>query len=206
MTRMEEIDRIAAREREAERRAAEKAKALEAEAYETPRWAVDAILDVEILTHDVVDIGAGRGMLMDAARERGYRCVGIDKYDWGRTDVVLMDFLEDDRALMYLKGTSVLMNPPFSLAQQFVTRCLNAGARKVVCFQRFAWWESEGRREFWQREPPSRVYICGSRATCWRYDITEEEKTHMGRSSTAHAWFVWEPGHPPGTLMGHIYK
>ena len=96
------------------------------------------------------------------------------------------------------------MNPPFSKATEFVEKSFELGFRKIVCFQRFSWWESQKRREFWEKHPPDRVYICGDRASCWRHDIPESER---GSSTpTAHAWFVWEKGSPPGTLLGHIYK
>ena len=177
-----------------------------AEAYETPRWAVEAILQVELLTHTVVDPCAGRGVMGVVAAELGYEVMERDKYDWRAPGVLQGDFLEWGRAgdEKAISGNTVLMNPPFSLAQQFVERCFELGARKIVCFQRFAWWESAGRRDFWEKHPPNRVYICGNRASCWRFDIPEDQR--KSGTTTAHAWFVWERGHPPGTVLGHIYK
>ena len=180
------------------------ALAKEAEAYETPRWAVEAILDVEILTHAVIDPCAGRGVMMDAAADCGYDVYGIDRYDWGNACVDIEDFLDPDIKRFWIEDNTILMNPPFSLAQQFVEKCFELKARKIVCFQRFAWWESKGRRDFWEKHPPNRVYICGNRASCWRFDIPESER--KSGTTTAHAWFVWERGHPPGTVLGHIYK
>lgn len=178
--------------------------ALEAEAYETPQWAVEAILDREILTKNVFDPCAGTGVLMEAALKAGYNPTGIDKHDWGYPYIQRRDFLKEAPAGIFAFDCTVLMNPPFSLAVDFVLRCIDLGARKIVCFQRFAWWESAGRKEFWQKNPPNRVYICGNRASCWRFDIPEEER--KSGTTTAHAWFVWERGHPPGTVLGHIYK
>lgn len=187
--------------------------AKEAEAYETPVWAVKSILDVETLTEAVVDPCAGTGILGDVARNCGYDVWEMDKYQWGRAGIYIGDFLVDypkrERASVpqqNIANNTVLMNPPFSLAEQFVDRCFELGARKIVCFQRFAWWESMTRREWWGRRPPNRVYICGNRATCWRFDIPEEKRKTMGNTTTAHAWYIWERGHPPGTVLGHIYK
>lgn len=179
------------------------ALAKQAEAYETPRWAVEAILDAEILTHHVVDPCAGRGVMGEAAI--GYDIYEFDKYNWDNENTDLADFLTDQFRLPdWVEEFSVLMNPPFSLAQKFVERSMLLGARKIVCFQRFAWWESKGRREFWDKHPPNRVYICGNRASCWRFDIPEDQR--KSGTTTAHAWFVWERGHPPGTVLGHVYK
>lgn len=180
------------------------ALAKQAEAYETPLWAVEAILDREILTPRIIDPCVGNGVLAEAAKRRGY---GVDAYDihpWSYTPLTLRNFLEPEFPHPTLKRKAVLMNPPFSLAVEFVERCLEYNARKIVCFQRFAWWESKGRRDFWEKHPPNRVYVCGDRASCWRFDIPEEQR--KSGTTTAHAWFVWERGHPKGTVMGHIYK
>ena len=62
---------------------------------------------------------------------------------------------------------------------------------------------------------PNRTYVCGDRATCWRGDLPKDElgnrfDPETGRklagSPTAHAFFVWEVGHPAGNLLGHIRK
>ena len=177
------------------------ALAKEAEAYETPRWAVEAILDREILTDTVIDPCVGKGILAEIACFRGYTVQCMDKHDWGYP-ARIGNFIAD--AELHVRDNAVLMNPPFSLAEDFVVRALVRGARKVVCFQRFAWWESAGRRGFWEKHPPNRVYICGNRASCWRFDIPEDQR--KSGTTTAHAWFVWERGHPPGTVLGHIYK
>jgi hypothetical protein len=191
----------------------------ESEFFETPEWAVHAILDAELLTPRVIDAGAGRGVLAKIAEQRGYKVMQVDKTDWAQHglnchettwDKLLVDYLETANPTLsaYTAGGnfSVLMNPPFSLAVQFVERSLKLGARKVVCFQRFAWWESDIRKIFWAKNPPNRIYICGTRATCYRGDLTEEQRGEIGNTPTAHAWFVWERGHPTGTLTSHIYK
>ncbi len=161
------------------------ALAKEAEAYETPRWAVEAILDREILTGVVIDPCSGSRVLADAAAARTYHVVEFDKYKWNQHPVHILDFLTDQYPSEILPNNTVLMNPPFSLAVEFVELCFELNARKIVCFQRFAWWESKGRRDFWEKHPPNRVYVCGDRASCWRFDIPEEER--KSGTTTAHA-------------------
>ena len=63
---------------------------------------------------------------------------------------------------------------------------------------------SKKRRGFWNAYPPNRIYICESRANCWRIDIPPDKRT--GSTTTAHAWFVWERGHPPGPVLGRLEK
>ena len=176
---------------------------LKYEHFDTPEWAAKAILEKEILTPLVFDAGCGLGVLSRAALSKAERVISMDVHDWGYEPTIIDDFL----AFQWISDPgefSVFMNPPFSKAVQFVEKSIDLGARKIVCFQRFAWWESKKRKDFWEKLPPNRIYICGDRADCWRHDIPQDQRG--GSSPTAHAWFVWEKGHPRGTLLSHIYK
>lgn len=175
------------------------------EHFETPKWAAEKILEHEILTRFVFDPCCGTGILSEAAKEAGYFCGSTDIHDWGYKDQLgVIDFFECPSLPTPKEDTTIFINPPFSKACEFVEKSFELGARKVVCFQRFAWWESGGRKDFWEKFPPNRVYVCADRASCWRHDIPESERG--SGTPTAHAWFVWERGNPSGTLTGHIRK
>lgn len=174
------------------------------EHFETPEWAARAILEKETLEPLTLDPCCGSGILSETAHRLGYKVHATDIYDYGYGGMAHTgDFLECDR-FIHAGTFGVFMNPPFSLACQFVEKSLELGARKIICFQRFAWWESRKRRDFWRAHPPARVYICGDRADCWRHDIPPEKRTSS--SPTAHAWFVWERGHDGDTTLHHIWK
>lgn len=172
------------------------------EHFETPVWAAEEILRHEILTRRVLDPNTGSGILAEAARHAGYEVFANDIFDWGyRGDQFLLDFLSD-AAIHHLGGIirngTVFMNPPFSLAVEFVEQAMKMGARKIVVFQRWAWLESEKRRDFFEKNPPSRSYLCGNRATSWRHDVPEEKRS--SGTPTAHGFFVWERGHAPAPM------
>tara|TARA_R110002072_G_scaffold100778_8_gene222034 strand:- start:1201 stop:1803 length:603 start_codon:yes stop_codon:yes gene_type:complete len=178
------------------------------EAYETDEWAAKAILSKEIMTKLVRDPCTGRGMLARVAESFGYAVDATDLahcWGYGTTGV---DFLTSEEDL---SDVTVFMNPPFSKAVEFVLHAKKLGAKKIICFQRFSWYEgskTKGRKrgQFWADNPPSRVYICGDRASCWRMDLTPEETGKMSNTPTAHAWFIWERNAPSGTMLSHIYK
>ena len=186
----------------------EQAKA--AEFWETPPWAADAILRAELLTSNVWDPCCGAGIISEAAKRAGYAVVSGDLHDWGYagidTDQMGWSFLDFSMAPSGLHpgAFTVFMNPPFSMAVEFVNLALRLGARKVVCFQRFAWYESDERQPFWEATRPQRIYACADRATCWLGSVPAEER--KGGTPATNAWFVWEHGQPAGPLTGHVRK
>lgn len=180
------------------------------EAYQTPAWAIDAILDVELTTDTVLDPCAGLGLISDTCLRRGLSVEAFDVEDWHgkfpgqprpRVPIQNVDFLGWTGDLTF---DTVIMNPPFSLAEEFVDHALALNARKVICFQRQAWRESVSRRQWWEKTPPVRVWVCGARATCWRFDLLEA-RGHKGGSAVSMAWYVWERGHKPAEVTSAIY-
>lgn len=211
------------------------------EAYETDRWAIEAVCEVETLPIRIVDPCAGTGIISKVLHERGYNIAAIDVVDWEcllpSTAIhwprsLVCDFLTEFDT--DLRGQAVVMNPPFSLACEFVDRARALGAQKVICFQRQAWRESEARREWWLANKPARVWVCGARANCMRFDLlschhpegkmlcpsylrTKLKKADrpsydgkncqfcMGNSSTSMAWYVWEQGQTGAEITSAIY-
>ncbi len=74
-----------------------------------------------------------------------------------------------------------MLNPPFSDALRFVTRCF-ALADWVVALERLNWIESQQRHEFFSACMPD-IYVVG------RIDFNGG-----GGDSIPYAWFVWPPG------------
>ena len=176
------------------------------EAYETEQWPIDAILDVELMTKKVIDPCCGFGVLGQAAEQKGYWVKFIDIHPWlDETNIIIKDFLthfED------LNETTVFMNPPFSLACEFVDHARMMGARKIICFQRYAWREGaldgqSKRGTWWEKNPPARIWLCGDRAQCLRFDLRGQ---NIPKPPTAHAWFVWERGHRGAEITRGLYK
>jgi len=174
------------------------------EHFETPLWAVNAILDKEILIGTVFDPCCGTGIMVECAKSYNYKTVYMDINDWGYCGNQMLGSFFDLGKLNVSGDFTVFMNPPFSKACEFVEHSFNLGASKVVMFQRFAFWESKKRRKFWEKYKPSRVYICGDRADCWRHDIPKDQR---GSSSpTAHAWFVFDRDYQGDTVLNHVWK
>jgi hypothetical protein len=179
----------------------------QAECWLTDPWAPRSILKCELLTRHVIDPCCGTGILGDALKEAGYTVWESDLHDWGRDGAETgLNWLTDE-PVFKVDGNTVFMNPPFSLAREFVLRAFELGARKVVCFQSWSWSESSVRRDYWDSLPPQRTYVCGDRATPRLASLTDEEwKAQKGGMNKAHGWYVWEKNQPAGPLMGRVYK
>ena len=181
-------------------------KVKELECYETPEWAVHAILNQEILTPYVWDVCCGPGVLAKAAKFKNYKVTATDVFDWGYGK--LHDFLNDDPKKVWSyrpQVSTALLNPPFSLATQFIEQAHKIGFRKIIVFQRLSFWEGQGRESFWDKYPPARIYVCGSRATCWKFGTPPEVR--KSNTPTAHAWFVYEQGqNTTMPSLGRLYK
>jgi len=175
-----------------------------AEFWETPVWASESILRREILSGVVIDPCCGSGVLSEAAKRAGYTVQSSDLNDWGYAEgEVGVNFLESEGPDVG-GDFSYFFNSPFSLAVLFIRKALENGARKVVSFQRLEWFETKVRRPVFEDLPPNRIYVCGDRANCWLGSVPLHKR--KGGQKRAHAWYIWERGHPPGTLIGHIWK
>lgn len=180
------------------------------EAFETPGWAIDAVLGVELTTHHILDPCCGLGAIGHVCRGRELDVEEFDVEDWSarfpglcrREFYGQLDFFD---CRYDLANTTVIMNPPFSRAEEFVDHAMNLGARKVICFQRQAWRESVSRRAWWDRNPPARVWVCGARATCWRFDLLTTGAAGKSGSTTSMAWYIWERGHKGAEVTSAIY-
>lgn len=190
-----------------------KSLCLKLEHYETPDWVIDRILEKEIMTRFVVDPCTGTGVMAKKAKEKGYIVSAQDVHDWGYPETVIIDFLKINNIDSEF---TIFMNPPFSKTCEFVEKAFKLGARKIIMFQRWSFRESKGRREFFEKYPLARLYLCGDRASSYRHDIPTNDKGErydpltgkiLGGTPTAHGFFVWERGQEqsnPPTFM--LYK
>lgn len=179
----------------------------ELEGFETDLWAAMRVLDFELMTTKVLDPCVGFWRLADVAIDRGHRVITVDIHQWDeeRQPDYIQNFLTLD---IDLSEFTVFMNPPFSLACEFVDHARSLGARKIICFQRYAWREGainsgKKRGSWWEANPPARIWLCGDRAQCIRFDLRGQK---LSAPPTAHAFFVWEKGHRGAEITRGLYK
>lgn len=154
--------------------------------YSTPAWCTRAILPWLKLSERMLDPCAGSGAILRVASEFwGSRCFGIEidpqrAIDSGSSCADALD------PKTFWGECTVVTNPPYALAMQFVLRALlNAhGAHEVAMLLRLNWLASQKRADF-HRAHQADVYVLPKRPS-----FTPDGKT----DATEYAWFVWGPG------------
>lgn len=177
------------------------------EFFETPQWAVLAILKNTEISNNIYDPCAGLGAITETLRTPSKKIFTTDIKDWGYSNLDrIHDFLDEEINLPFKAHQfDIIMNPPFSKACEFVVKAHVYKPQKILCFQRFAWLESRERKTFWDFWPPNTIYLCGNRATCWRADVPAEKR--LSGTTTAHAWFEWNLLAPAkSTIVKRLYK
>ena len=167
-----------------------------ADFYSTPPVAVHALLRVEKLPRKIWEPAAGSGAIVETLRAAGYAVHASDLHDWGCPDCRGgVDFLAVRRAPAGV--TCIVTNPPFKLAEQFVTHGLKLCSR-VVMLLRLAFLESECRSPLLDHGLRARVHVFKDRLPFMhRHDWAGPRAS----SAICFAWFVFDRDHRgPATL------
>jgi hypothetical protein len=171
--------------------------------YCEPRWAVDALLDVERFDGLVWDPAAGRDNIPQACRARDIQAIGSDLVARGEATVYApLDFLGAADAPRFPRPENIISNPPYAFAEAFIERALSLASRKVAMLLRLSFLEGQRRGEMFQRTPLARVWVFSSRVSMPPGDVAVE----ANGGAVAFAWFVWEHGHSGPPSLGWLRR
>ena len=128
---------------------------------------------------------------------KGYKVIATDIVKRA-ANVQVEDFLMFRGHNFCFDGT-IITNPPYRYAEQFVTHALTntAPGNKVCMFLRLNFLEGKRRKELFRIFPPIRVWVSASRIQC-------AKNADFGKytsSASAYAWFVWEVGYQGQTTL-----
>lgn len=171
--------------------------------YETPPVAVRALLAAETLPTGIVwEPACGPGAIVRVLKEAGHMVYATDLVDYGSADQdgAAIDFLLEQQLPGVGYIGSIVTNPPYKLANEFVRHALTLCPR-VYMLLRLAFLESERRRIIIEHCGLARVYVFRNRLP------RMHRAGHDGRqasSSIAFAWFCWDRGHRGPTELHRI--
>ena len=108
------------------------------------------------------------------------------------------DFLSDDYP--FDCAQYIVMNPPFSLIEDFVSKSLNIATRGVLMLARLQFLEGEKRfNAILKDNPPSDIYIYVDRIFCYKNGNFSAPKNAV----QAYAWFWWDTLHQTNETKVH---
>jgi hypothetical protein len=163
--------------------------------YETPIVAVQALLRVETLPRNIWEPAAGRGAIVHVLRSDGFVVTASDIHSYDFPLDFERDFLTETHAPT---GTQlILTNPPYMLAQQFVSHALNLGPR-VIMLCRLGFLESERRTAILDKGQLARVHVFKRRLPMMHRHLWSGPRAS---SAIAFAWLCWDRSHSgPATI------
>jgi hypothetical protein len=170
--------------------------------YETPPEAVCALLAVEEIPSGAIwEPACGPGALVRVLRAAGHEVWATDLVDYASPDQDQseIDFLLEHGSAPYFIG-SIITNPPFKLADQFVRHALLLCPR-VFMLLRLAFLESERRCAILESGWLKRVYVFRKRLPMMHRAGWNGPRAS---SAMAFAWFCWDRSHSSPTELRRI--
>lgn len=174
-----------------------KKKRVDNDFYATNPKAVEMLLKQESFEcNNILEPCVGNGNIAAALKLHNppAKILGIDIVDRGYPKTLVSDFLTLD---IPLKFDTIITNPPFSLAKEFVEKSLThlTNTGKCAMFLKIQFLEGSKRKEFFKKYPPKYIYVFRNRMATWNDGNPTDPETGKAWATTmCHAWFVWENG------------
>lgn len=155
--------------------------------YETPACATAALLRVEAITGPIWEPCCGRGAIAKVLRANGFDVWATELREEAYADTARVDFLMERQTWI----GSIVTNPPFKLADQFVRHALLL-CPQVYMLLRLAFLESERRSDILDSGWLKRVYVFRNRLPMMHRDGWTGPRAS---SSIPFAWFCFDREH-----------
>jgi hypothetical protein len=167
--------------------------------YQTPSAAVHALLAAETITGPIWEPACGPGNIVRTLRAAGHRVIATDigRYDCPDS-LGGVDFLKQESAPAGC--TTILTNPPFMHADDFVRHALRLAPR-VVMLLRLAFIESVGRADILDGGQLARIFVFANRLSQIHRDGWDGPRAS---NPLCLAWFVWDRDHRGPTELRRI--
>ena len=94
------------------------------------------------------------------------------------------------------KPRTIITNPPFSHAQEFIERAIDLVGRRgeVIMFAKIQLLESMSRKKMFEKYPPKYVYVFSERQPSLPNGNPLNENGKKWANTMCYAWFVWKKG------------
>lgn len=152
--------------------------------YETPKYAVDKLLEVEKFEGTILEPCSGNGAISKVLEAAGYEVISSDLrqegiYGNGGMDIFSMEGIQ---------ANNLVTNPPYGRKiLTFIKHLLTLTDKKTCLLLRLAFLEAQSRYPFFKEEDTLKnVYVFSKRV------IMLKDGEPMTGSKMSFAWFVWD--------------
>ena len=166
-------------------------KRSESDYYPTPSEVTDALMNFLLLPSKlkIWEPACGENHMVDVIRRRGYEVIGTD-INMG------VDFLTAEIP----DGVDwIITNPPFSIADKFIGRCLEH-KKPFALLLKSQYWHAKKRFELFREHPPAYVL-----PLTWRPDFLFKQRGG-GSPLMDVMWCVWVPCERKHTIYAPLRK
>lgn len=147
----------------------------------------------EDLGSDILEPACGEGHLAEVLKEyfpnSNIDCIDLVDRGYGTGGV---DFLTYNPEKKY---DTVITNPPFKYAKEFILKGLELSNRYVIMLCKIQLLEGVNRKEMFFNTPLKYIYIHTTRQATWKNGEKTDSKGKKWATTMCLAWFVWEKGH-----------
>lgn len=156
------------------------ARRSETDFYPTPSEVTGCLLQLLKLPNETViwEPACGEMDMVSAMQRAGYSVIATDlKYgqDFLTTPLPECDW--------------IITNPPFSVSDKFIERCIEHG-KPFALLLKSQYWHAKKRYELFHSAPPS--YVC---PLTWRPDFLFKKREKRSAPLMDVMWCIWIPGH-----------
>lgn len=153
-----------------------------ADFYETPYHMTDLLLAERILPEPILEPACGNGAIVRRLQAGGY-----EEISWHDKE---KDFLTANEV-----AETIITNPPFSLAMEFILKAKSAARSHIYFLLPLSYLQSKSRYDkVWtDREFPLAEIFVFTRFALLGEPLRDDGRTNTGMQ--AYAWYHWHRGH-----------
>lgn len=159
--------------------------------YPTPWDVTEAILPrIADFPQEIWEPACGDGAMSKVLEKAGHAVISTDLIDRGYGTGG-----EDFLTRVAARGESLVTNPPFDKAREFIEQAFDLGVSHCAMLLKTSFWHAKRRASLFHKWQPAEIW-----ALTWRPDFTGAGRPHRDA-----IWVVWRPTAQP-TTYGLLHR
>lgn len=139
---------------------------------------------------DILEPACGQGHISETLKEMlpSFNIISTDLIDRGYGQGGI-NFLTHDYGRTF---NTVITNPPFSLAKEFIEKSLEIADKYVIMLCKIQLLEGTKRKDMFLNTPLKYVYVHSTRQATWKEGKSTDSNGKKWATTMCLAWFVWD--------------